>query len=610
MNVELIDNENFRRSIASAPLTNSIVVQAGPGSGKTSLLIERLKYIINNRSKSFLGIACITYTNAAKDEIIGRLQTEGVQLPAELFIGTIHSFLLDFLIKPFSHFARKDRTSYKLASPGFARANKTEIKNILNRANYFVDEATLAAFDSLGRDENGNPCCFKGRISPEGARKWKDFLKTKGCIDQQDVIYLSYLILNKYVHIRKAFSSRFPYILVDEFQDVTFYQDKVFSLLNNSTFFFVGDKNQSIFSFTGAKSEYFLSKIVDKKFLNYTLTNNFRSTKHIVNFTNRKTNVQQEEAGETASYKNKVVFIKNIEDLSQVIPLFHSIRREVKYDEDYNPYMILARRNEYLSNIAHFVQKQNFEINPFLKKLSKEHYRRYKILHNILLAISYKQENQFEESIEKMAEALSWLIFDEHPSFVSLDGIGYNKFMWKKMQIFTINFLIGLNLNETSVELLFVKLKEFLSEQSKKLYGISIGNRLRMLNYNWKGQMKASKKINISELLEDTGKVNRISDTQSHVFNIHTAKGQEAECVLIIAESEKQLLEWLEDDDETEEARVGYVAFSRARKLLCVWAPNIQEENYKYLEQNIEFVDQSYYVESLVADKSTVGDNG
>lgn len=606
MNLKLTDNDDFRKSIANAPLTQSIVVQAGPGSGKTSLLIQRLKYIIENRHMSFSGIACITYTNAAKDEIIGRLQKEGVQLPTELFIGTIHSFLLEYVIKPYSHFARKDRIPFKLAPPGFARGYKTEIRNILNSPNYFVDESTLVSFESLGRDENGIPYCFKEKISPEAARKWKDFIKEKGYIDQQDVIFLSYLILNKYEHIRNALSSRFPFILVDEFQDVSFYQDKVFSLLDHSVFFFVGDKNQSIFSFTGAKPEYFQSKILDVKFLNYRLTNNYRSTKHIVKFTNCKTNVQQEEAGDNAANNQKIIFIKNIEELSEVISLFHYIRKGIECDEKYNPYMILARKNDYLSNISHFVQKQNVEINPFLKKLSIEHYRRFKILQNILFAISLKQENQFEESVERMAEALSYLIFNEHPSFVSLDEIGYNKFMWKKLQIFTLHFLIGLNLTETSVDSLFIQLKEFLSEQSKKLYGKSIGNKLRMLSYNWKNQVRASKNTTVSKLLEDTGNYNIGSDIQSHVFNIHTAKGQEAECVLVIAESETQLLEWLGDNNDSEEARVGYVAFSRARKLLCVWAPSINEENYKYLEHDIEFLDKSYRSNNFVGDKELI----
>ncbi|MGJ3664722.1 UvrD-helicase domain-containing protein, partial [Shigella boydii] len=79
-------------------------------------------------------------------------------------------------------------------------------------------------------------------------------------IDQQTAIYLTYIILKKYEHIKKAFSLRFPFILMDEYQDVTYYQDKVFSLLTHSSFFCVGDANQSIFSFTGADPFIFTSK--------------------------------------------------------------------------------------------------------------------------------------------------------------------------------------------------------------------------------------------------------------------------------------------------------------------------------------------------------------
>ncbi|MGY8611493.1 UvrD-helicase domain-containing protein [Bacillus altitudinis] len=88
----IIDNDTYRKKIAQSDINTSIIVQAGPGSGKTTLLVERLKYIIENRRHSHSGIACITYTNVTKDEIIERLQKKNYIQPKELFIGTIHSF--------------------------------------------------------------------------------------------------------------------------------------------------------------------------------------------------------------------------------------------------------------------------------------------------------------------------------------------------------------------------------------------------------------------------------------------------------------------------------------------------------------------------------------
>lgn len=592
-----IDNADFRESIVSAPLSDSIAVQAGPGSGKTTLLINRLKYIIKNRTNSFSGIACITYTNAAKEEIMMRLQNEGVQLPNELFIGTIHSFLLDNLIKPYSHFYKKDNKPYKLAPHGFARSYKREIAQMLDRAIHFIDESTLKAFEGLGRNEEGNPYCYKNKISSEVALEWKKLILGKGYVDHQETIYLSYLILNQHEHIRNAMSARFPYILIDEYQDVTFYQEKIFSLLEHSSFFCVGDNNQSIYSFTGAKPEIFQEKFKNEFYRSYTLSNNFRSTAHIVKFSNNKTEITQLEAGQNASSEQKVVIIKDTSETSDVIKLFHHIRREIECDEQYKPYMILARQNDYVKEVSHFLKEQDEGFNSFLKKLRTEHYRCFQILKNFLLALSYKRRNEFDKAVEKMDEAFSYLFFNEHPSYISLSEIEYNTFMWKKIQIFTLHFLDNLILTETSVADLFLEVKSFLLDSSKKLYGKSIGKKLAILNYKWKKQVKASKSTMLSHLIDQIELQGDLSKSEEYVLSIHSAKGQEAECVLVMAESESQLMEWLEENRKLEEARVGYVAFSRARKLLCIWAPFIQEEKYMHLQQHVKFIDKTYVTE-------------
>lgn len=63
----------------------------------------------------------------------------------------------------------------------------------------------------------------------------------------------------------------------------------------------------------------------------------------------------------------------------------------------------------------------------------------------------------------------------------------------------------------------------------------------------------------------------------------------EAECVFVVAETTKQIKEWLNHNDTSEEARVGYVAFTRARKLLCIWAPNLKETEFEEFD-NVQFI--------------------
>lgn len=585
----LIDNEKYRREIIEQPIENSIVVHAGPGSGKTTLLIQRLKYIIENRKKSYSGIACITYTNAAKDEIISRLQKEQIVPPKEFFIGTIHSFLYENVIKPYSHLLNQNE-QFKVTPIGFVRGLKREVGEILNKPQYSIRESELAAFESLGHDKDGRPYCFRGKIPSQVAREWKKMLKQKGYIDQQTAIYVSYKILKKYEHIKKAFSLRFPFILMDEYQDVTYYQDKVFSLLTHSSFFCVGDANQSIFSFTGAEPIIFTSKDKDEKFKRYNLINNFRSTSNIVQFTNRKTDIIQNDASEHTSLKEKVLFITNKKEMKEVIEIFQREQAKIKIDEGHIPFLILTRQNKLHKQINQIIKESNFEVNPFLDKLKSYHYRRYLILKNLLIAIAFKKSNQLDEAITYISESLSYLFFNAPPAYIKLTDIQYDAFMWKKLNVFTILYIDSLDLNQMTPDKLFVGLKEFIGETSEKVFERKVNRKLRMLDYDWKGSKKDVKTIKLSELVESLLYEHQYTQKLSNIKSIHSAKGMEAECVLVLAETQNELNEWLANNQKSEEARIGYVAFSRARKLLCIWAPSLKAEELEYLQDNVKFI--------------------
>ncbi|MCR6473853.1 UvrD-helicase domain-containing protein [Bacillus safensis] len=590
MNMMLLaDNEKYRREIIEQPIENSIVVHAGPGSGKTTLLIQRLKYIIENREKSYSGIACITYTNAAKDEIILRLQKEQIVLPKELFIGTIHSFLYEYVIKPYSHLFNQNE-QFKVTPIGFARALKKELGELLKKSQFTIKESEFAAIESLGHDEAGHPHCFRGKISSQVARKWKEILKQKGYIDQQTAIYLTYIILKKYEHIKKAFSLRFPFILMDEYQDVTYYQDKVFSLLTHSSFFCVGDANQSIFSFTGADPFIFTSKDKDKKFKRYNLINNYRSTSDIIHFTNRKTNIIQNNASEHRSFEGSVLFITNKKEMKDVIEIFQREQAKIDIDEGRIPFLILTRRNKLHKQINQIIKENNLEVNPFLDKLKNNHYRRYLILKKLLIAIAYKRSNKLDEAINYISESLSYLFFNTHPAYIKLTDIQYDALMWKRLNVYTLLYIDSLDINQVTPDKLFVELKEFISKTSEKVFERKINRKLRMLDYDWKGTKRTVKAIKLSELVESLMHEAQYTQKLSNIMSIHTAKGLEAECVLVIAESQSEINEWLAFNQKSEEARIGYVAFSRARKLLCIWAPSLETEKIECLYDNVKFI--------------------
>ncbi|MED2037820.1 ATP-dependent helicase [Bacillus wiedmannii] len=590
----LVDNETYRQKIINSPVTDSIIVQAGPGSGKTTLLIEHLKYFIQNRFSVLSGIACITYTNSAKDEILNRLEKNGVSLPPELFVGTIHSFLLEYVIKPYSYVVSKTGESFILLPPGFSRGYYNEIKGLLKIEGNYIPNRVYGNLESLGYDEDGNECCFRNAISHDVAKKWKHLLHERHYIDQQDIIYVSYLILNKFKHIAKALSIRFPQFLVDEYQDVTWHQNQIFSILESSSFFCVGDFNQSIFGFTGANLEIFQEKKDKNHF--YELNNNFRSTNHIIGFSNYKTDILQIGAGKNADIEQKVYMMTNIEKEIDAIKLFHCVRERIECETAYQQFMILGRKTKYIRNLYDIVKAEKIQPNTFLGNLKEKDYRRFEILNNILLAILYKREGKLDKGLEIMDMAFSRLFFNKLPNYIQLESIKYERLMWKKLQISLLNYIDTLDLKGMLVKDFFTSIKEFLATTSESIYKIKIKKHIQMLNYNWKGQLNTVKKISIYDLLEQMIFQVKLVEKEKPCYTIHEAKGQEAECVLVLAEDERQLKEWIGDNRSSEEARVGYVAFSRARKLLCIWAPNITEEAYNHMGEHVEFIDANHFI--------------
>ena len=103
-------------AIASLPPDESCTVYAGPGTGKTRLLVNRLNFLLRNPVRPGSEVACITYTNATAEEIATRLE-KGVR-PG--FLGTIHSFLLEHIVYPYGCWLAGVPAVFDLVTTGYA----------------------------------------------------------------------------------------------------------------------------------------------------------------------------------------------------------------------------------------------------------------------------------------------------------------------------------------------------------------------------------------------------------------------------------------------------------------------------------------------------------
>lgn len=290
-----------------------IKVYAGPGAGKTHFLVENVKNIVTTyplvvQSKA-RKVLCITYTNAAVDEIKRRLD----RFSASVEVHTIHGFIIEHIIKPFQEDLRqimqedfgitingKGKITSQVEGVGILHGiDKTDIfefiksvvkdteelsysKKILGEvevdlAAYLADETVKLRASRQIKDSH---------IIPIKQYTWSKARK----LTHNEILYFGYRILQSNHTALYATRVKFPFIFVDEFQDTNPLQTLLIKLIGSKSTIIgtIGDVAQSIYSFQGAKPSQFLNLNIDgNRALNeYAISGNRRSTANVVNLCN------------------------------------------------------------------------------------------------------------------------------------------------------------------------------------------------------------------------------------------------------------------------------------------------------------------------------------
>lgn len=263
----------------------NLVVTACPGSGKTRVLTARVIRGLSELQSRRERVIALTFTNRAADEIQSRLDQENV-VADQLWAGTIHSFALEWVLRPYAPYCEITRYGFSVADEFQTEQMIEELKS----------EAMLPAFTDIsttinrsGDQSNTDPRC---RAVFE---RYKANLREEKLIDYDDVLYLAYSILRANAEIAATLASIVRLICVDEVQDI---QDLQFGILSEISkvaasplaLFFVGDANQSIYESIGALtktpseigSEFGLTEIGHLE-----LQGNYRSTQRIIDFYRR-----------------------------------------------------------------------------------------------------------------------------------------------------------------------------------------------------------------------------------------------------------------------------------------------------------------------------------
>ena len=509
------------------------IVIAGPGAGKTyTLMQEALKCLPLLDPHRYCAV--ITYTNAATDEIKTRISNE-IKLQPNLFIGTIHSFLIRFVFEPFAHLL------------GISEVEK-----------YYIDRAKLNYTPA-------NP--FAGKAQEKNIA---ESLLKKGIVTYDQILGQAFQIIENNPQIAKLVSNRLQFVFIDEYQDSRLIKHNFIKKLfqQNETYFYcIGDPLQSIFNFTYTFSQLkrepkpnFFSETPMVDFLSNYSPNvssdvqNYRSSSNIVNIINFYI-LKAEHKQISVSGDNGVpVYFIEGNDKTAILKMYRKIQ---KYHDIENLHQAACIRS-------------GKEIRRNLILTSE-----WKLLADtcnqggisVLPRDNHKQSSHLVE-ISRVILGVLGLKKTEALLYCN-NEIEYRKFCFEILR--TIKSSLNDKYDAAKIRIRFQE--KFNCELPTP-----------------------SGQINVQDSLENLREKRVISNCKDFYSAIHSSKGLEAISVLVCAQTEAELLKWLNfsnaNKDMDDNFRMGYVGFSRARELLCIAClkPLKKQESTELLNQlNLKF---------------------
>ncbi len=266
------------------------LVVAGAGSGKTRVLTSRLAYILKQKKAWPNQILCVTFTNKAAREMRERVVKISGKIDSLAWLGTFHSISVKFLrrhaeaIGLKSNFTILDTEDQKKLIKNICKSENIDAKKISPQfIMSLIDRWKNKGFlpDEVQLDKKN---LFENQIL-KIYKIYQAKIKDLNACDFGDLILYCVKLFEKNPDVRNIYSNNFKYILVDEYQDTNFIQNKWLNLIvnKNKNICCVGDDDQSIYSWRGAEIKNFLSfdKIYPECKI-YRLEQNYRSTKNIL----------------------------------------------------------------------------------------------------------------------------------------------------------------------------------------------------------------------------------------------------------------------------------------------------------------------------------------
>lgn len=599
---EILDKLNEEQIRPVMQTEGPVLVLAGAGSGKTRVLTSRIAHLVEDMDVPAEAILAITFTNKAANEMKERLSS--IVDVSRSWVCTIHSMCVRILRmfpeeagiqSNFSIYSETERNN--IVKKSFQECDFDDEK-LLKNVKWHIANAKMLGFEpERYAEENAGERDIDDIVKVYA--RYQKHLRENNALDFDDLLNETRNLLRKNKEVREYLGSKFRYILVDEFQDTNEVQYEIVKLLASvhGNLFVVGDDDQSIYGWRGAKIENILHFEKDFKGAHvFKLERNYRSTKNILKLANlviqnngrRKDKTLWTENDEGAPAK---VFEAE-EECGEARYIAQTIAGLLRQGYRYSDFAILMRLNALTRS---FEQEFTGDGIPYKVFGGFKFFERKEI--KDMLAYLRLVNNPFDSEAAtriinfpkrgigaKTVEMLQNYAYENecsvYDALLDLDEIGFKGATLQKLLSFrnSIKEWIvdsqGMPVNELVKKIVEdTKMKEAYADDSDE----SINKRANIDEFV--NSVEEYSKLNPEATLTDyLNQVTLSSDTDEMddgnyvtLATVHSVKGLEFKCVFICGLEENVLpisRSIGHDDEMEEERRLMYVAITRARERL------------------------------------------
>ncbi len=598
---------NEMQQLAVDTTEGPLLILAGAGSGKTTVLVNRVEHIISSHLATPWQVLAITFTNKAAGELRERLVSAIGEEANDIWAYTFHSCCSRILrrfgekIGYTNHFTIYDTDD--------SRRVMKQCQKHLGIEDKLINHKSILAEISRAKDSLISPEEYKQTAQNDFRKSkiaecyelYQAQLKKSDAMDFDDIIFNTVKLLEENEDVRNIYQTQFKYVMVDEYQDTNHAQYVLTSLLADKykNICVVGDDDQSIYRFRGATIENILSfenhykgaKVIR-------LEENYRSTQNILDGANAVISHNKNRKGKTLFTRSgsgdKIVYKTVMSESEESQYIIDEIVKNVNNGMKYSDHAILYRMNAQSRNlevmltksgISHriigghrfFDRKEIKDIVSYLAVINNpsDNVRLQRIINVPKRAIG---DTMFANVLE-IGAGLGMSAFEvcERADEFQKTSRSASKLMnfTKMIRDFQECIENGMGLNDLLQEVLDVtKYLDYLQEEPET-YEDRVNN-IKELSSMFIKYEEESEDANLSEFLED---VALISDIDSYnededavvLMTLHSAKGLEFPVVFIPGMEEGIFpgnQSMFSEEDLEEERRLAYVGITRAKKKL------------------------------------------